>query len=40
MKGALWKHIRIEQAELPVYKFVTVRDASMEEKAGKRLTLV
>ena len=33
MKGALWKHIRIERAELPVYKFVTVRDASMEEKA-------
>ena len=33
MKGRLWKHIRIEQAELPVYKFVTVRDASIEEKA-------
>ena len=33
MKGRLWKHIRIERSELPVYKFVTVRDASMEEKA-------
>jgi len=32
MKGALWKHIRIERSELPVYKFVTLRDASMEEK--------
>lgn len=32
MKGRLWKHIRIERAELPVYKFVTVRDSSMEEK--------
>jgi hypothetical protein len=33
MKGRLWKHIRIERSELPIYKFVTVRDASMEEKA-------
>lgn len=33
MKGRLWKHIRIERSELPVYKFVTVRDTSMEEKA-------
>jgi len=33
VKGRLWKHIRIERSELPVYKFVTVRDTSMEEKA-------
>jgi len=32
MKGALWKHIRIERSELPVYKFTTVRDTSIEEK--------
>lgn len=32
MKGALWKHIRIEQSELPMHKFVTVRDTSIEEK--------
>jgi hypothetical protein len=33
MKGRLWKHIRIERSELPVYKFITVRDTSMEQKA-------
>jgi hypothetical protein len=32
MKGRLWKHIRIERSDLPVYKFVTIRDTVVEQK--------